>query len=130
MIGRIALAPLALGALISLGGCRQEVSSPAPSIVTATPAPGSTVAPGSTTFRVTFSQDMREGSYSLVRHGSAPFPPVTTIDVENGDTVVFTADLEPARTYSFWFNSPRYTGFRSLAGVPLEPYLYTVTTTP
>jgi len=101
-----------------------------PRVLSMTPANGATdVAPGRSEIQITFSEPMSDGSWSLVG-GGPNFPKIEGIGyVENCTTLVVKVLLKPGWTYRYWLNSSRHQGFKSRAGVPLEPVAVTFRTT-
>jgi len=41
---------------------------------------------------------------------------------------VIAVKLEPGKTYGYWLNSPKFSGFRDTLGHPAVPYLLTFQT--
>jgi hypothetical protein len=94
----------------------------APRVVRITPSPeGGAVAPGETELRLEFDRRMAE-SYS-VTGGGETFPEVTGAPRWNEERTVFTLPIRlvAGRSYLLGINGPNHSGFRSEAGVPVEP---------
>ena len=76
--------------------------------------------------RVTFSKDMlTRKMWSLVTVSQKTFPKINGQMKYLPDKRTFVAPvkLEPGRTYAFWVNQGRFTGFRDAANHPAVPYL-------
>ena len=100
-----------------------SVNAP-PRVVATSPAPGAVIPSGDFTLSVTFDQPMLEGSMSYVHKAldtnpSCAFPPRLSSD---GRTFSVQCSVEPGRHYEIWFNSPPYMNFKSIHGVPAQPY--------
>ena len=90
------------------------------------PATGSTdVDPALAEIRVTFSREMKDGSWSWVTLNKETFPNITGKIHYDKDrrTCVAPAKLEPGKTYAVFLNSPKFTNFRDLEGRPAVPTL-------
>lgn len=98
-------------------------STGGPRIVSITPRDGAAdVDPDLAEIRVVFDQPMRDGSWSLVGGGDE-FPEITSKPSYDSSRTTWTVPmrLKPSWSYRFQLNSPRFRGFRSARGVPLEP---------
>jgi len=130
---------LAIGAaLLAFVACRDQppqlAASPAPAaaprIVALDPADGDTaVDPTRTTLSATFDREMDHEGWAWVIEGPATAPDVgeSSWDATFRKSTV-KVRLEPGRTYTLWINSPQYSYFKDLRGVPLEPVRWTFTT--
>ena len=102
-----------------------------PMLLEMTPANGATgVDPGTTELRVTFSVPMG-GGFSWT--GGGPDYPVAPEGqgprwTEDQRTCIRPVRLEPNRQYRLGLNSPSHKNFQSVAGVPLDPVIYTFRT--
>jgi len=100
-----------------------------PKIVKMTPANGSRdVALQTDRIVIVFDRDMDTTSWSVV--GRGPHMPTLPKHVHYLDrrTFVIPVKLLPQWEYRFRLNSPRYHGFKSAEGVPLEPVTVTYRT--
>ncbi len=104
-------------------------SAAPPRVLSMTPANGALdVPPGRSEIRITFSEPMTDGCWSLVG-GGPTFPKIEGIRyVENCTTLVVKVLLKPGWTYRYWLNSSRHQGFKNRAGMPLAPVAVTFTT--
>jgi RNA polymerase sigma factor (sigma-70 family) len=75
--------------------------------------------------RVTFSREMKDGSWSWVTLSKETFPEITGKIHYNKDrrTCVAPVKLEPGKTYAIFVNSTKFTNFRDLEGRPAVPTL-------
>lgn len=125
---RLALPLIALAALALAAG--EPAAAPeAPTVVTMSPANGAAdVDPALGEIRVTFSEPMRDRSWS-VTGGGPGLPELLSIGYEPGCTLlVLKVRLRPGTTYRFGLNSSSHRNFVSGRGVALEPVLVTFTT--
>jgi RNA polymerase sigma-70 factor (ECF subfamily) len=105
-------------------------SDEVPRIVKLDPPNGATdIDARHTALAVTFDRPMDREGWSWVIEGpeSAPDLGEAAYDAA-GRTNTVPARLLPGRTYVVWVNSPRYSYFRSVAGVPSEPLRWTFST--
>lgn len=96
-----------------------------PQVVSTTPANGAQdVAPGSTELRVTFSEPMRDQSWSWAYEDQATFPQMTAQPhyEAGGVTCVLPVQLEPGKSYVIWLNTANLHNFTDEAGNALPPY--------
>lgn len=96
-----------------------------PQVVATTPVNGAqNVDPGLDGLRVTFSEQMSDGSWSWVYENESTFPEmIGQPHYENGGTTcALPVRLEPGRTYVIWLNSERFRNFKDEAGNTLPPY--------
>jgi len=113
---------LLIAALCWMLAALTAVGAP-PRVVKAVPDNGDTdVDPNLSEIRVTFDQDMQQGSFSWVG-GGPTFPKLRGkplwIDAR---TCVLRVRLEPNHQYWVSINSNRFTGFRNKQGEPAVPY--------
>lgn len=94
-----------------------------PKLISLTPKNGAgDVDPAVKAIVITFDRAMQKGNWSVVGGGD-DFPEVTgrpSYDA-SGKVLTIPVRLKPGWTYRFQLNSPRHQGFRSSAGVALEP---------
>jgi hypothetical protein len=104
----------------------QDIDSMAPVVVKTVPEAGSkNVSSGEMEIRITFSKEMRDGSWSWSSawKDSAPESigkPHYEADLK---TCVMKVKLEPGKTYGWWINSQNFHGFKDAQGHPAVPYL-------
>jgi hypothetical protein len=98
-----------------------------PVVVKSVPEAGAAeVDPKLTEIKVTFSKEMRDGSWSWAMHSKESFP---TMDgkpkyLEDKRTCVLPVKLEPGKTYAIWVNSgDKFTNFKDADGRPSVPFL-------
>lgn len=97
-----------------------------PVVVKTVPEAGAgDVDPKLTEVSVTFSKDMRDGSYSWSTVTPESFPKMDGQPKFGADkrTCVLPVKLEPGKTYAIWVNSEKFTNFKDAAGRPAVPYL-------
>lgn len=77
--------------------------------------------------RVTFSEPMKDRSWSWCSAGRFEPPPLSNVHYDaDGRTIVGTAKLQPGNKYAVWLNKEgggQCSGFRSGAGETAVPYL-------
>jgi hypothetical protein len=108
-----------------------SLQSAPPVVIKTVPAAGSTsVEPGLTELRVTFSKTMQDGSWSWTTFGEDSFPEITgkIHYLEDGRTCVAPVKLAPGKFYATWLNSDSYQNFRDTNGISSVPYLLTFKT--
>jgi hypothetical protein len=110
-------------------GVRSAPPDGPPTVIEATPDHGDTdVDPGLTEIRVTFDRDMAVGSHSWVG-GDPMFPKLQGKPTWDGKrTAVLPVELQPNHTYWLSINNQQHNSFRSVDGVPAEPYPISFTT--
>ena len=116
----------ALGLLSTLRVQAQTLEAAAPVPVKTVPASGSdNVAPGITEIKVTFSKAMSDNSWSWSTAWQDSTPEMIGKPRYEADhkTCVLKVKLEPNKTYGFWLNSQKFTGFRDSTGHAAVPYL-------
>jgi len=102
------------------------VASMAPVVVQTVPQAGSTnVAPGITEIKVTFSKEMTDQSWSWSTAWSNSTPETVGKPQYESDrkTCVLKVKLEPGKTYGYWINSPKFSGFKDAQSHTAIPYL-------
>jgi hypothetical protein len=103
-------------------GYESEVAK-RPRVRSLVPANGAAgVDPALTEIRIVFDRPMRRGSWSICG-GGPRFPEITGKPAydPDGRTLRVPVSLKPAWRYEFSLNSTAFQGFRSEAGVPLQP---------
>jgi hypothetical protein len=121
----------ALATLLRAGADEISLQSAPPVVIKTVPAAGSTsVDPGLTELRVTFSKPMQDGSWSWTTFGEDSFPEITgkIHYLEDGRTCVAPVKLEPGKFYATWLNSDNYQNFKDTNGIAAVPYLLTFRT--
>jgi len=97
-----------------------------PVVVKTVPEAGSAdVSPGEFEIKVTFSKEMsvRSWSWCTVWENSTPEDLGKPSYAADHRTCVLKVKLEPNKTYGYWLNSEKFTGFRDKQGHPAVPYL-------
>ncbi|MEA2733928.1 MAG: hypothetical protein QOE14_379 [Humisphaera sp.] len=99
----------------------------APAVVVKTiPQGGSAlVDPATTEIRVTYSKNMKDGSWSWSTWGEENYPKTTGKPkyMDDKRTCVLPVKLEPNKFYAIWLNSENFGNFRDAGGRPAVPYL-------
>jgi len=132
---RISFFALVGGGLLLGTAHAQEITletSP-PVVVTTVPEAGSTeVEPGMMEFRVTFSKEMQDGSWSWSTASEEFFPETAGKPKFDEDrrTCVLPVKLRPGKTYANWINSQKFHNFKDAKGRPAVPYLLVFKTSP
>jgi len=108
-----------------------SLESAAPVVVKTVPVAGTTsVDPGLSEIRVTYSKTMQDGSWSWSTWGEENYP--ETIGepryLSDGRTCVLPVKLHPAKFYAIWLNSDKFKNFRDASGQSAVPYLLTFRT--
>ena len=111
----------------------EETDQDKPSLVTAPPVvvksmpqSGATdVDPNLKEIRVTYSKNMKGGSWSWTTWGEENFPKLNGKPSYAADrrTAVLPVKLEPNKFYAIWLNSGSFHGFQDTGGRPAVPYL-------
>lgn len=109
-----------------------ETGNAAPTVVKTVPENGAKeVDPGLTEIRVTFSKDMRDGSWSWTQRSDDSYPEVTgKPHYVDKRTCVLPVKLEPGKTYWIGLNSARFGNFKDPAGRSAVPFPLSFTTRP
>jgi hypothetical protein len=112
-----------------LAGSPAMPGDDAPEVVQIEPENGSgDVDPGLDEIKITFSEPMTDGSWS-VTGGGENFPDIKSIYYTKNCTVlVMKVKLKPGWSYRFGINSPSHRNFKSKKGIPVEPMLVTFKT--
>ncbi len=104
-----------------------------PVVVRTVPESGTDgVDPGLTEIKVTYSKDMKDGSWSWSTWGQDTFPETTGkphYQVDNR-TCVLPVKLKPGKTYAIWLNSANFGNFKDASGKSAVPYLLVFQTKP
>ena len=104
-----------------------------PVVVKTVPQAGAlTVDPATTEIRVTYSKNMRDGSWSWSTWGEENFPKMTGKPkyMDDKRTCVAPVKLEPNKFYAIWLNSENFGNFKDAGGRPAVPYLLVFKTRP
>ena len=104
-----------------------------PVVVKTVPESGKADVDASTTeIRVTYSKDMRDGSWSWSTWGQETYPKTTGKPHYEPDkrTCVLPVKLEAGHTYAIWLNSENFGNFRDTTGRSAVPYLLIFQTKP
>lgn len=126
---RWALATLVFGGLFFAGAGQVEevtLESVPPVVVKTVPEAGTGDVDAATAeVRVTFSKEMRDGSWSWSTASKESFPETTgkPAYAEDKRTAVLPVKLRPGRTYAIWVNSEKFRNFKDANGRPAVPYL-------
>lgn len=102
------------------------LESAPPVVVKTVPEGGAgDVDPTLTEIKVTFSKDMRNGSWSWSTLSKESFPKTGGAPKYLGDkrTCVLPVKLEPGKTYAVWVNSGKFLNFKDAENRPAVPYL-------
>ena len=97
-----------------------------PVVVKTVPEAGAgEVDPNLTEIKVTFSKDMKDGSWSWVTLSKDSYPKEDGKPkyLEDKRTCVLPVKLEPGKTYAIWVNSEKFGNFKDPAGRSAVPYL-------
>lgn len=120
---------LVLVALFVASSARAQdvrVETVPPVVVKTVPEAGTTDAdPGLTEIKVTFSKEMRDGTWSWAFVNRNAFPPTSGKPkyLEDKRTCVLPVKLQPGKTYALWVNTQGATNFKDAAGQSAVPYL-------
>ena len=97
-----------------------------PVVVNSVPAAGTAdVNPKTTEIKVTFSKDMKDGTWSWSTLSKESFPEVDGKPkyLDDERTCVLPVKLEPEKTYAIWINSNKFQNFKDSNGISSVPYL-------
>jgi RNA polymerase sigma-70 factor (ECF subfamily) len=103
-----------------------------PVVVKSVPAAGtSDIDPKTTEIKVTFSKNMKAGTWSWSTLSKESFPEVdgTPRYLDDERTCVLPVKLQPEKTYAIWVNSIKFQNFKDSNGIPSVPYLLVFRTT-
>ena len=107
---------------------------PVPPVVieTVPPSGAAGIDPALAELRVTFSQPMRDGSWSWTKWGEGNFPEMTGQPrfLADSRTCVLPVKLRPGQVYAIWLNSEWHQDFKDAAGQAAVPYLLIFQTRP
>lgn len=104
----------------------QSIEAMPPVVVKTIPESGAiNVKPGEMEIKVTFSKDMRDGSWSWSTAWRDSTPEIVSKPRYEADkrTCVLKVKLEPGKTYAYWLNSQKFTNFKDSLNHPAVPYL-------
>jgi hypothetical protein len=104
----------------------QDIDSMPPVVVKTVPEAGSTnVAPGVVEIKVTFSKEMKDGSWSWATAWQGSHAEIVEKPKYDSDyrTCTLKVKLEPGKTYGYWLNSQKFTNFKDKQGLAAVPYL-------
>ena len=97
-----------------------------PVVVSSVPAAGTAeVDPKTTEIKVTFSKNMKDGTWSWSTLSKESFPEVDGKPkyLDDERTCVLPVKLEPEKTYAIWVNSNKFQNFKDSNGIASVPYL-------
>lgn len=106
------------------------VGADRPRVVAVDPPNGATgVDPSRSTLTVTFDRAMDREGWAWVIEDEATAPEIGEARFgPSGQTNTVQVDLEPGRRYVLWVNSDQFQYFKSVDGVPAEPFRWTFRT--
>ena len=105
---------------------KPSMANAPPVVVKSIPQAGAlNVDPTTTEIRVTYSKNMRDGSWSWSTWGEENFPKMTGKPhyMDDKRTCVAPVKLEPNKFYAIWLNSGNFGNFKDAGGRPAVPYL-------
>lgn len=125
----LTIASLALlaGNLFAQTEATPTVDSVAPVVVKTVPEAGAKdVAAGEVEIKVTFSKEMARNSWSWSSAWKDSSPEMIGKPRYDADrkTCVVKVKLEAGKTYGYWINSQKFTGFRDKQDRPAVPYFF------
>jgi hypothetical protein len=103
-----------------------SLASAPPVVVKSIPQSGSDdVDPAITEIKVTYSKDMKNGTWSWSTWGKDTFPETTGKPhyLEDKRTCVLPVKLKPGKIYAIWLNSGNFGNFKDASGQSAVPYL-------
>ena len=115
------------GSLFAQTEATPTVDSVAPVVVKTVPEAGTKdVAPGEVEIKVTFSKEMTDNSWSWSSAWKDSEPAIIGKPRYAADkkTCILKVKLEPNKTYGYWINSQRFTGFKCKQGKAAIPYFF------
>ena len=117
-----------MSGLVDVAMSADEVSLEAvPAVVVKTVPQAGTgdVDPALTEIKVTFSKDMKDGSWSWATLSQESFPKLDGKPkyLEDKRTCTLPVKLEPGKTYAIWVNSQKFGNFKDSDGRSAVPYL-------
>ena len=98
-----------------------------PVVLKTVPEAGSAdVDPQLTEIKVTFTKEMKDGSWSWATLSKESFPQMNGQPKYLADkrTCVLPVKLEPGKTYALWLNSAKFGNFKDAEGRSAVPYLF------
>ena len=104
----------------------QDIDSIAPVVVKTFPEAGTKdVSPGVVELKVTFSKEMMDQSWTWSTAWKDSTPEGLEKPKYSADhkTCILKVKLEPGKTYGYWLNSQKFTGFKDKQGRSAVPYL-------
>jgi len=102
------------------------VATAPPVVVKTTPEAGSeNVDPAIKEIKVTFSKEMKDGSWSWATATANTFPTIEgKLRLESDKkTAVLPVKLQPGKDYAIWVNTEKFRNFKDADGQPSVPYL-------
>jgi hypothetical protein len=115
------------GRLVAQTETTPTVDSVAPVVVKTVPEAGAKdVASGEVEIKVTFSKEMADNSWSWSSAWKGSEPAIIGEPRYAADkkTCILKVKLEPGKTYGYWINSQKFTGFRDKLGRAAIPYFF------
>ena len=97
-----------------------------PVVITTSPTAGaSDVDPKLSEIRVTFSKQMKDGTWSWATLTKQSFPQLAGDPryLDDGRTCVLPVKLKPGKTYAIWVNSEKFGNFKDASEQSAVPYL-------
>ena len=97
-----------------------------PVVIKTSPTAGATdVDPKLSEIRVTFSKQMKDGTWSWSTLTKQSFPQIAGDPhyVDDGRTCVLPVKLKPGKTYAIWINSAKFGNFKDTNEQSAVPYL-------
>lgn len=123
----LACTGLFAGCVLAQTEATPSVDSVAPVVVKTVPEAGSKdVAAGEVEIKVTFSKEMTDNSWSWSAAWKDSTPTGIGSPKYSADkkTCILKVKLEPGKTYGYWINSPKFTGFKCKQGKAAIPYFF------
>lgn len=102
-----------------------------PVVVRTVPEAGSAdVDPKTAEIKVTFSKDMADQSWSVVKASTNTMPNLSGKPryEKDGRTLILPVKLDAGRDYALWLNTNQFRGFKDRSGLAAVPYLLTFRT--
>jgi len=127
LIITLTCAVLAAGNLFAQTEATPTVDSVAPVVVKTVPEAGAKdVAPGEVEIKVTFSKEMTDNSWTWSSAWKDSTPAGTSKPRYDATmkTCIIKVKLEPNKTYGYWINSQKFTGFKCKQGKAAIPYFF------
>ncbi len=128
------VAAVVLGAAGAAQAADVSVKGLPAAVVKTIPASGETAVDAATTTQilVTFSKDMKDGSWSWSQLSPNSFPEIVGAPRYQADrrTCAIHVHLAPGRVYAIWVNSSKFGNFKDTQGISAVPYLLVFETKP